>query len=356
MTRESDDPITAAIIATEKEIAGAAWDNEETDALDPTGDRSLEQQGEGLEGQHEADDETDGEEADSESDAEGEGEDGEVDGEQQPLAAKAETKSEAETKSAATDQRAHVPPVKLREANERARAAEAREAELKANFERSQAESKAQLDLVMKQIAALQMAPRTEAPKPATVVPEVIPDIFEDPKGFAEHLQKGFQKELSNRDLQLANMRVETSMAIAHGLHKETFEKAWTAVNSLNANDPDARATVQRIYASPNPGEALVNWHKRNETFARVGDDPAAFEERIRKETREALAKDPEFVKSVVASMRQEAGVGDDGRPRTTVRLPKSLNGAQGSNVGAGRVDPDASDGSEQSIANAAWR
>src|SRR5581483_3221866 len=103
-------------------------------------------------------------------------------------------------------------------------------------------------------------------------------------------------------------------------------------------------------YASPNPGEALVSWHKRSATLAEVGDDPAAYRERVAKETREALLKDPEFRKQLLADMRGEAGVGDDGRPRTQVRLPKSLNGAQGSNVGAGRIDPNASDSSEQGI------
>lgn len=349
MARESDDPITAAVIATEKEIAGDAWGNEEADALDPTGDRSLEDQGEGLEGQHEAEDETDGEDADGESEAEGEDET-----EQQPLAAKP---GEVEPKPTVVEPRGHVPPGRLREANERARAAEVERDTLKAAFDKREAESKAQIDLVMREIAALKTAPRTEAPKPVEPKAEVIPDIFEDPKGFAEHLQKGFQTELNKRDNQLAQQRVETSMAIAHAFHKDTFEKAWSAVNALNVNDPDARATVQRIYASPNPGEALVGWHKRETTRAEVGDDVVAYRERVAKETRESLLKDPEFRKQLIADMRGEAANGDNGNPRTITRLPRSLAAAQGSNVGAGnRVDPDASDGSEQSIANAAWR
>lgn len=355
MARESDDPIEAAMIATEREIAGAAWDNEETDALDPTGDRSLEEQGEGLEGQHEAEDETDGEEADGESDAEGEGEEGEGDDGKvapEPIAAR------PEVPPARTEPEGRVPPGRLREANERARAAETERDTLKAAFERREAESKAQLDLVMREIAALKTAPRTTEPPRAAEPPkaEVIPDIFEDPKGFAEHLQKGFKAELSARDQQLANLRVENSMAIAHAFHKETFEKAMDAVKSLNPNDPDARATVQRIMAAPNPGEALVSWHKREQTRAEVGDDVVAYRERVAKETREALLKDPEFRKQLIADMRGEATLGDDGRPRTTTRLPRSLNAAAGSNVGTGRADPHAGDSSEQSIADAAWR
>jgi hypothetical protein len=342
MATASSDPIEAAMIETEKEIAGFAWDNEETEAMDASGDRSLEDLGEGLEGQHEQGEDAEGEQP--------EGEESEADGETEtvtePVAAKP-----GETQPVRTEPEGRIPPGRLREANERARAAEAERDALKAR----EAESKAQLDLIMREIAALKTAPRGEAKPAPAVVEETIPDIFEDPKGFAEHLQKGFTKELSKRDAQLSNMRVETSMAIAHAAHKDTFEKAWSAINALDPNNPEARQTVQRIYSSPNPGDALVSWHKRNETLARVGDDPAAFEERIRKETRESLAKDPEFVKQIVASMRQEASVGEDGRPRTTTRLPKSLNGAQGSNVGTSRVDPDQNDGSPQAIANAAW-
>jgi hypothetical protein len=160
MARESDDPISAAIIATEKEIAGDAWGNEETDALDPTGDQSLEDLGEGLEGQHEAEDEDAGEDADGESDAEGEGEDGEGDGKQpEPIAAK------PAEQPARTEPEGRIPPGRHREVAERARAAEAERDALKAAFEKREAESKAQLDLVMREIAALKTAPRTEAPK-----------------------------------------------------------------------------------------------------------------------------------------------------------------------------------------------
>lgn len=350
MASESSDPITRAMIETEKEVAGFAWDNEETEALDASGDKSLEDMGDGLEGQHE-DDETEGDElAEGEESEDTEGEEVEQQSEvkepvvEQPVAAKTEVKPEG-----------RVPSGKLREANDRARIAETERDALRADIARREAESAAKLDLVMKEIAAMKTAPReaprqTEAPKA-----DVIPDIFEDPKGYAEYLQKGFQTEIAKRDKQIADARVETSMAIAHKFHKDTFEKAWEAVNKINVNDPDGRATVQRIYAAPDPGEALVAWHKRNQTLAEVGDDPTAYRERVARETREALLKDPEFRKQLLADMRGEAAHGEDGLPRTTTRLPRSLARAPGSNVGAVRVDPNADDGSPQAIANSAW-
>ena len=343
MATESSDPITAAMIETEKEIAGFAWGDDETEAADSTGDRSLEDQGEGLEGQHEPeeDEETEGEEA----------EETEAEGKETPEPVAAKT-----VEPAKTEPEGRIPPGRLREANERARQLETERDQLKADRDRIAAESKARLDLFERELAALKTAPRGEAKPVPAVVEETIPDIFEDPKGFAEHLKKGFTTELSKRDAQLSNMRVETSMAIAHATHKDTFEKAWTAINALDPTNPEARQTVQRIYASPNPGDALVSWHKRSQTLAEVGDDPVAYRERVAKETRESLLKDPEFRKQLLADMRGEAATGADGQTRNVTRLPKSLGTAQGSNVGTSRVDPNEFDGSPQAIAESAWR
>lgn len=348
MANESSDPITAAMIETEKEVAGFAWGNEETEAADPSGDQSLEDMGNGLEGQLEPDepDEVDDPEAAEAAEAEA----------AEAAAEAAKKDGEDDPKPTTTEQpQGRVPPGKHREVLERARAAEVERDTIKAAFDRREAESKAQLDLVMREIAALKTAPRSDV-KPEPPKPEVVPDIFEDPKGFVEHITKGFKTELSARDTQIANARVETSMAIAHAFHKDTFEKAWESVNKLSPNDPDGRATVQRIYNSPNPGEALVQWHKREQTRAEVGDDVVAYRERVAKETREALMKDPDFRKQLIADLRGEAATGENGSPRTTTRLPPSLGRAAGSNVGTGRADPRDQDDSQQSIADAAWR
>ncbi|WP_340054580.1 hypothetical protein, partial [Pseudomonas sp. JAI120] len=107
---------------------------------------------------------------------------------------------------------------------------------------------------------------------------------------------------------------------------------------------------------SPNPGEELVRWHRRSTALARFGDDPDAAEARIREETRQALLKDPEFRKQLIADLRQEASTGENGAPRTTTRLPKSIARAGGSNIGVERMDHSAQDNSDQSVADAAWR
>jgi hypothetical protein len=357
MALREEDVIDAAIIATEKEIAGGAWDQDESDADASDGDRSLEEMGEGLEGQHEPEDEDESEDEESDGEEESEGE-GEADEAAVAAAAAAKPKEgEGEPpKPVTTEQpQGRVPSGRLREANERLRAAEAERDAFKAAVERERAESKAQLDLVMREIAALKTAPRADAKPPEPPKPVVAPDIFENPTGFVDHITSQFQQQLAIRDKQIADQRLETSMAIAHTFHKDAFEKAWTAVNALSPQEPETRTIVERIKASPNPGEALMTWHKRNETLARVGSDPTAYEERIRTETREALMKDPEFRKQLIADLKGDAIRGDNGLPRTTTRVPPSLHRASGSNVGVDRGVQQYDD-SDQAVAEAAWR
>lgn len=340
------DAITDAIIETEREIAGDAWGLEETER-DP-GDNSLEEMGEGLEGQHELEDEDESEVEETEEEEESE--------EVVEPAIAAKPGEPAKPEVTAPTERNLVPPGKLREANEARRALEAERDALKAELT-AKGDTKAladKLDMALREIAALK-APRVE-PKANPVDKPKRPDLFEDPDGALAFMEQGVQQQIAPLISQIQNMRVENSMAIAHATHKDTFAKAYEWMTTkLNPQNPDDLATGRRIVNSPNPGEALVAAYKRNETFARVGDDPAKFEENIRNQTREALMKDPEFIKQIVAAARGEALQGDNGSPRTVTRIPKSLNGVVGSNVGADRGSHQ-SDDSEQGIADSVWR
>jgi hypothetical protein len=362
------DALSDAIMETEKEIAGDAWGNEETSALDETGDRALESMGEGLEGQHEAEDddagseEQEGDDEDGDEEAE-EGEDGEeAEGEGEGEAAAGDGKTAGQTQTREEQQGGRVPSGKLREEAEKRRQAEARVAELEAKLAAAPAESPkiAALEAQLQQLATLLNGTR-QPPQPAKdeakVDPPEVPDIFENPKGFSDYLLNAVQQAVAPVRSDLRKTQVETSFALAHNTHKETFAEAYKAINGLNPQNPDDRAVVQRIYNSTNPGEELVKWHKRSTALARFGDDPDAAEARIREEARQALAKDPEFIKSIVSSLRQEASTGENGRPRTEVRLPPSAQRARaGSNVGVERMDHSAQDNSDQSVADAAWR
>lgn len=351
------DPIGQAITATEKEIAASAWGNEEP-VLDETGDRTVETMGEGLEGQHEPDDddgETEGEESEVETesdDGEGEG-DEEAEGEVEAAGDKPADKAKPEPEIA-PDSRDRVPAKRLREQTERTRAVEAERDAARQALEAERAESKRQFDALnarMEQLARSMQTP----PKPAepAATDTKVPDFFEDPAGFLAAQTKPLTDTVGQLREQLAAQRVETSMALAHSKHGDAFAKAFEAVGKLNPQSPDDRAIVQRIYANPNPGEALVAWHKRNETLRRVGDDPDKYEKDIETRVREAILKDPAIRKQIIEDARAEASAGADGKPNTTVRLPRSLNGAAGGN----RRDAVAPifDDNDSAIAAAAW-
>jgi hypothetical protein len=341
------DPIGEAITATEKEIAGAAWGDEEP-VLDETGDRTIETMGEGLEGQHEPDDDdetAEGEEPEDEAESEeGEGDDGEAEPEvkEPPGEEKPAVRAEGEREG-------RVPSGRLREANERAKALETQLETERTNSAQQIAALNARFD---KFVADLSRN-IGQKPEERSATDPKAPDFFEDPAGFLAAQTKPLVDTVSQLQQQLATQRVETSMEIAHSKHGDTFAKAFEAVSKLNPQNPDDRVTVQRIYANPNPGEALVAWHKRSETLREVGDDPSKYRERVAAETRESLMKDPEFRKALLADLRAEASRGDDGKPNTTVRLPKSLNGAAGGN----RRDATAVqyDDNDSAIAAAAW-
>lgn len=355
------DAISDAMVETDKEIAGEAWGIEETSALDETGGRTLESMGDGLEGQHEVEGDAEGSEEHEEGDDEDgeeaeEGEDGE-EGEGEGEAAAGDGKTQTQTRDPELTG-GRVPSGKLREEAEKRRVAEARIAELEAKLAGNTGENP-KIAALEAQIAQLIAGGQRQPPQATKTEPQSepeIPDQFEDPKGFVKYILDGVQQAVAPVRSELRKTQVETSFKLAHSEHKDTFTQAYTAIQGLNPQNPDDRATVQRIYNSPDPGEELVKWHRRSQALARFGDDPDAAEARIREETRQALIKDPEFIKQIVSGLRQDATTGDNGAPRTTTRLPKSLARAGGSNIGVERMDHGAQDNSEQSVADAAWR
>lgn len=351
----SDDPISAAITETEKEIAAGAWDIEEH-TLDDTGDRSLEQMGEGLEGQHEP-----GDTANAKPDA-GDGEDGKT-GDADDGGDEAETDTGADDVSDTgdgeaaaqpepeADRRGRVPPGVHREVKDKLRATEQQLAERDQAHKREIEALNAKFDGVLAALKT-QGQPKPQDSEANQPKPDDLPDIFEDPNGFIEALDKRQERKLGTLGEQLGTMRVEFSMGLAHARYGDAFNGALQSLQRLDPQNPEDRSTVQRIYGSSNPGEALVAWHKRNETLARVGDDPDAFEKSIEQRTREALMKDPEFRKQLIADLQAEAGTANNGRGNTITRLPpSSRNRGNAGNM----ADNFGHDGSEQAIANAAW-
>jgi hypothetical protein len=339
-----------AIISTEKEIFGDAFGKEDM-TLDETGDRSLEAMGDGLEGQHEPEDEGE----------QGEGEETQT---QQAEPDDAKAKAEAAAKAAADaeaganrDGNGLVPPARLREQTELARAAQAERDAIKAQAEadklasqKAMAELKAQHDAVMALLQKQQTAAPAKAAEPDK---PKIPDILEDPQGYADYVGKQVEERVAEVRREIRNQFLNQSMNAARSRHGKVFDKAYQTLMSFKPDNPQQAAIVQNILAQPDPGEAAVAWHKRNEAMREIGEDPAAYKARVTEETRKALLADPEFRKQILQGIRAEAP-GGEAAPRNIVRLPPSLGRAQGGNGGSPN-DLSAFDGSENAIFQGAW-
>jgi hypothetical protein len=369
MATHEVDLIRDAIASTEKEIFGEAWGTEDP-VQDESGDRTNEQMGEGLEGEHvpaeddgsEGDDESPDDEATAEGE-ETEAEDAEAEdaeGEDGDEAEQSEPE-DAATEAAAPElpPEGRVPSGRLREQTDRAERAEGRvdvllqerDAE-RQRYERDIAELRTQMNTVLATVQGAQ----GHAPQPPPA-PDLPPDQFENPQGYTEWMiQRQERSNAQTRQL-LQTMRFQNSMDIARAVHADKFGKAWDAVNKLDAKNPEELAVAQKIYNATDPGGELLKWHARQEALRVVGDDPEKYRQTVTNEVREAMKNDPEFRKQFIDELRAEASGERSSKPaRHITRLPKSLNGATGQGSIREKADPDLYDNSEQSVWNSAWR
>lgn len=307
-------------------------------------DRSLEDVGDGLEGQVEDDQAEEGEteeaeaDGDTEADSDDKGEDrddkGRFKAKSEDKEEEPDAKAEADTEEEpAPKPKGAIPPGRLREQTERAAAAEARAKAAEDALKAAREETEKRFSELNAKFEGFTLANRQQQqpkPEPAKVETPPKPDMFADPEGYDKWVQDRVTERIAATEQKFESILVERSMASAHGLHKEAFEKAYQAVTALDRSDPSARATVQRIWKSPDPGAALMNWHREQETLREVGTDPAKYRENIAKETREALMKDPEFRKQLLADLRADANGSNGGQARTTTRLPKALSDVAG--------------------------
>ena len=256
------------------------------------GDQSLERMDDDL---GEDDDATEAESDEDEVEAQGDEDEGEEGAE------RTEPEGREDRQDERQDRRG-VPSARLRQESEARRAAEAeREAE------RSRVrELEARLALIERG------GNRQQQEQPQT--PQA-PDMFADPEGWANHQRAQILQQVETQ-------RVEGSLQTARAEHGERFDAAYQAL--ARTRDPVA---MQQIRTSFNPGRALLDWHDRQQLMSEIGNDPAAYRERV---IREAMS-DPQVRRQILTGMREDAERGDgEGQPRTRTRLPPSLSGASG--------------------------
>jgi hypothetical protein len=346
-----------AVANTESEIFRSAMDQAEPEDAEE-GDKSVEEMGEGLEGQHEAEVAEDGDEAEAEeaeADADGEGE--------EERDAKGRFKATPEPKTEQGDDKGRmVPRSRLtEETNKR------REIEEAAKVEREQFQTQLQAtNRRLDELLARSAQPAQPAKVEAVAEVKAKPDMFTDPDGYEKWVLDQARTNATSEAANVFTQRfVEASMADAHDAHGAEFEKAYEDLTGINPvtqqvvrqvdrNDPVIKAEVARVLSAPNPGRALMTRYRQQATLREVGTDPAKYQERIRTETRDALMKDPEFRKEILASLRSEAAQADNGRPRTVTRFPKTLGDVAGGQSAQTR-NPADYDSSEEGAFEGLW-
>jgi hypothetical protein len=122
----------------------------------------------------------------------------------------------------------------------------------------------------------------------------------------------------------LRGLEANFSLRLAHMQHGEMFEKAFSEAEArANRGDPSIMQTVAN---SSDPGQTLVNWYKREQVISQVGDDPAAYREKLQ----EQLLSDPAFLAKALEKAKAVAGA----QPSNKIDIPPSLSKASGSNRG----------------------
>lgn len=150
--------------------------------------------------------------------------------------------------------------------------AEGKNANLEAELASMRAEIR-QLERMARQPAAPPQ-PREPPPPP--------PDVWQDPGAYMQH---GIREALTPLQKQLEDQRDAFSRMFAEDkFGAETVTAAFSEMEKAFETDPGVQFEHQRIMASRNPYVELVSWHKRRQAQAEIGDDPAAYRERLKAE------------------------------------------------------------------------
>lgn len=196
------------------------------------------------------------------------------------------------------------PPHRFREVSERARAAEARNAELE------------------RLLSQLSQPRQPEAPKPEQ--PAV--DMWTDPDAWADQRVRSTVDPVMQQMHSVLMHNAELIASSVLGTDKVAAAKQWfSEAQSTGQITPEE---ARRINASPNPFEAAVKAQQRHQAISTVGDDLEAYNQKI---IADYLAKQGGQPNAAPA----QAGSG------TIVKLPPSLNRSTSaaSSNGAGAED-----------------
>ena len=162
------------------------------------------------------------------------------------------------------------------------------------------------------EIAALrrQLEEATKAPAPQATPQQqagpALPDPFLDPEGYAAEVER-------RAELRAMNTRwLDQEETAKDKFGEEVVEAAFAALSEAAKSDPSLAVKVR---GARNPWVEIVNWHKKQQAQAEIGDDPAAFRERIREEER----------KKLLAEQNGESPTPSNPSAPAPLRIPQSL-------------------------------
>lgn len=142
--------------------------------------------------------------------------------------------------------------------------------------------------------------------------PQQAPDWFDDPAKATQHAVAPHFQQFEQ--VLMANAKLVAGVKFGD----DEVEKAEQAfINAVQSQRIDP-ADYHKVVNHPNRYAAAVQWHKRQQAQAEIGDDPAAFREKVRQE--------------VLAEL-QNGGAAPNGQQAQALNLPSNLASAR--NVGA---------------------
>lgn len=170
-----------------------------------------------------------------------------------------------------------------------------------ASFEKSLADREAAWERRFEQLIGTMKPQQAEPPK--------APDFWEDPSAAINSALTPVQQQMQQQREQFSRVMAEEKYGA------ETVQQAFQTLKSELQTNPAAQAQYQAIMQSAHPYGALVDWHKKRAVAAEIGDDPAAYREKLKAE--------------ILAEM--QGGTAQGASASTTV-MPSNLAGAR--NVG----------------------
>lgn len=192
--------------------------------------------------------------------------------------------------------------------------------------------AQADAEALRREIAELRgMVTAQRQPAPQPQQEQQPASLWDDPDAY-------LRNQISPLEQRLAAQAANFSMRMAVKEHgKEVFDAAEQALSQV-ASTPEGNQIISKLRASDDPAEDLIQWHKQQQSIARVGNDPDAW---LNAEIEKRLS-DPAFLAQAVERARTGAA-SNTNRAQPLTNLPPSLSRLPSG--GNQSIDNDVSDG-----------